>query len=68
MKQKYKSDVFRAMHEAAVARFKVGAMSKEDMNEWDEMCFVAEVPPVPYSAHKAVAHLRDPVPARSALH
>jgi DNA-binding transcriptional regulator YiaG len=67
MKQKYKSDVFRAMHEAAVARFKVGAMSKEDMNEWDEMCFVAEVPPVPYSAHKAVADLRDPISTRLAV-
>jgi DNA-binding transcriptional regulator YiaG len=67
MKRKYKSDVFRAMHEAAVARFKVGAMSREDMNEWDERCFVAEVPPLSFSARKAVARLCDPIPARLAV-
>jgi putative transcriptional regulator len=39
---KYKSDAFEAIHEDAMASFKVGAISRERMKEYDEMCLVQE--------------------------
>jgi DNA-binding transcriptional regulator YiaG len=68
MKQKYKSGAFRAMHEVAVAEFKIGAISKKEMDEWDEMCFVAETPPVYYAAHETAARHREPISAQPMRH
>jgi putative transcriptional regulator len=39
---KYKSDAFEAIHEDAVAMYKAGAISRERMKEYDEMCLVQE--------------------------
>ena len=39
---KYKSDILEVIHESAVARFKIGALSEARMREYDEMCLVKE--------------------------
>jgi DNA-binding transcriptional regulator YiaG len=64
MKQKYKGGAFRAMHEVAVAEFKIGAISQKEMDEWDEMCFVADTPPVHYSVCETGR--REPISAQPA--
>jgi len=35
---KYKSDIFKVIHEDAVAMYKVGGITEESMHEYDEMC------------------------------
>ena len=35
---KYKSEAFAAMHEHAVAMYKVGGITEASMREYDEMC------------------------------
>jgi len=35
---KYKSEAFAALHENAVAMYKVGGITEESMHEYDEMC------------------------------
>jgi putative transcriptional regulator len=52
---KYKSDAFQAIHEDAAANFEVGAMSEEEMREFDRACLVDEAPesPRPASARSA---------------
>jgi len=39
---KYKSDIFEVIHESAVAKFEIGAIPKERMREYDEMCLADE--------------------------
>jgi DNA-binding transcriptional regulator YiaG len=39
---KYKGEAYEAVHQDAVAMYKVGAMSEERMKEYDEMCLVQE--------------------------
>ncbi|MCL1993747.1 MAG: hypothetical protein FWG66_12465 [Spirochaetes bacterium] len=43
---KYKSEIFKAVHQDAVADFEVGAISETQMREYDEMCLVQEEPAV----------------------
>ena len=37
---KYKSEIYKAMHQDATADFEVGAISEARMREYDEMCLV----------------------------
>jgi DNA-binding transcriptional regulator YiaG len=37
---KYKSDILETIHENATANFEIGAISKERMREYDEMCLI----------------------------
>ena len=39
---KYKSAIYQAVHESAVEKFTIGAISEERMQEYDEMCLVQE--------------------------
>jgi len=39
---KYKSDILEAIHENATANFEIGAISKERMREYDEMCLIED--------------------------
>ena len=39
---KYKSEIFEAIHQDAMADFEVGAISEARMREFDEMCLVQE--------------------------
>jgi DNA-binding transcriptional regulator YiaG len=42
----YKSDVFRAIHEGAVAMYEVGGITEEVMREFDHDCLAAKAPRV----------------------
>lgn len=35
---KYKSEIFKTIHQDAVADYKIGAISEERMREYDNMC------------------------------
>lgn len=35
---KYKSEILETIHESAKDKFKIGAITKERMNEYDELC------------------------------
>ena len=39
---KYRSDILRTIHESAVDKFEIGAISKARMREFDEMCLDPE--------------------------
>jgi putative transcriptional regulator len=67
MNRRYKSGAFRAIHESAVAKFEIGAISKERMLEYDEACLVKPAAPVPRTATQEPAvlpHSGAPVYAR----
>jgi putative transcriptional regulator len=40
--RKYKSDIYEAVHEDAMADFEVGGISEARMREYDAMCLVQE--------------------------
>ncbi|MCL2252761.1 MAG: hypothetical protein FWC12_12720 [Treponema sp.] len=35
---KYESDIMKAMHQEAVAMYKIGGITEERMQEYDELC------------------------------
>ena len=35
---KYKSEIFEVIHQSAIEKFKIGAISESRMNEYNEMC------------------------------
>lgn len=37
---KYKSEIYEAIHQDAMANFEVGAISETEMREFDDMCLV----------------------------
>lgn len=39
-KKKFKSDVFEAIHSSASSLLKVGAIDKDGMKSFDEICFI----------------------------
>ena len=39
---KYKSEIYKAIHQDAVADFEVGAISEDRLHEFDKMCLVGE--------------------------
>ena len=49
---KYKSEIFEVIHQDAMADFKVGAISKDEMEEFDKMCLVNE-PRTTYMSDKS---------------
>ena len=48
---KYKSEIYEVIHESAVEKFKIGAISEARMREYDEMCLVQE-PETSYETKK----------------
>jgi putative transcriptional regulator len=40
---KYKSDIYEAIHQDAIADYEVGAISEAKMREYDEMCLTQEI-------------------------
>jgi putative transcriptional regulator len=66
-KRKFKSDAFEAIHSSASAMFKVGAIDKATMREFDETC-LAETPAMAPAAIKQLceaSHVSQQVFARS---
>jgi len=39
---KYKSEIYEAVHHDAVEMFRIGAICKDRMREYDKKCFVHE--------------------------
>jgi len=39
---KYKSDIYEAVHQSAIDKFRIGAISEARMREYNEMCLVRE--------------------------
>jgi putative transcriptional regulator len=39
---RYKSEIYEAIHQDAIADYEVGAISKTDMREYDELCLTPE--------------------------
>jgi putative transcriptional regulator len=65
-KLKFKSDAFEAIHSSASAMFRVGAIDKATMREFDEACLVVPVPLEPRRIKKIreSQHVSQPVFAR----
>jgi DNA-binding transcriptional regulator YiaG len=40
MKRKYQSEILKAIHEDAAANYAVGAISADEMREYDQNCLV----------------------------
>jgi len=54
-KRKFKSDVSEALHSSASALFRVGAIDKATMREFDESCLIAPTPMEP----KRIKQIRE---------
>jgi len=39
---KYESDILEMIHENAIAEFKIGILSEEDMRKYDKLCLPEE--------------------------
>jgi DNA-binding transcriptional regulator YiaG len=50
---KYKSKILQMLHEDAVGNFEVGAITAEEMREYDRDCLVQEPQPAPKAARPA---------------
>jgi len=40
---RYKSEIYEVVHQDAIANFEVGAVSEDEMREFDEMCLAQEL-------------------------
>jgi DNA-binding transcriptional regulator YiaG len=40
MKRKYQSEILMVLHQDAQARHRIGAMSDEEMLQWDKDCLI----------------------------
>ena len=65
-KRKFKSDAFEAIHASASALYRVGAMDKATMREFDESCLATppEITPHEIKRIRERAHVSQPVFAR----
>jgi len=63
---KFKSDAFEAIHSSASAMFRVGAIDKATMREFDESCVLTPTPLEPRRIKKIreSQHVSQPVFAR----
>ena len=48
---KYKSDIYEVIHQSAIDKFEIGAISEARMREYDEMCLV-KIPDPVYKAEQ----------------
>lgn len=55
MKRKFKSDAFEAIHSSASVMYRVGAIDKASMREFDESCLAT--PPV--MGPRRIKHIRE---------
>jgi DNA-binding transcriptional regulator YiaG len=63
---KYKSDAMEAIYEDALANFEVGAITKEELEEYRHACLVAEVRSMPSKSAGAASWAEMPSPAYAA--
>ena len=67
-KQKFKSDVFAAIHSSAAALQRVGAIDQTTMRQFDETCLAvpATLAPTQIKSIREQAHVSQPASARCA--
>ena len=65
-KRKFKSDAFEAIHSSASAMFKVGAINKATMRDFDEACLAVTpaIAPAEIKQLRETNHVSQPVFAR----
>lgn len=65
-KRKFKSDAFEAIHSSASAMFKVGAIDKATMRDFDETCLTVTpaIAPAEIKQLRETNHVSQPVFAR----
>src|SRR6218665_2467928 len=65
-KPKFKSDAFEAIHSSAQALFKVGAIDKATLRNFDESCLVvpSDIEPEQIKKIREMNHVSQPVFAR----
>ena len=65
-KRKFKSDAFEAIHSSASAMFKVGAIDKATMRDFDETCLsgTRAITPLEIKRLREANHVSQPVFAR----
>lgn len=65
-KRKFKSDAFEAIHSSASALYRVGAIDKATMRDFDESCIVvpAEIKPAQIKHLREKSHMSQPIFAR----
>ena len=51
---KYKSEIYEVVHQSAIEKYKIGAISEDRMREYDKMCLVEE-PETVYEAETTLA-------------
>jgi DNA-binding transcriptional regulator YiaG len=66
MRRKYKSELYQVIHEEALANFKVGAISEEQMHYFESRCFVQD--DVSAIAVSQSATSARPLPAYASQH
>lgn len=65
-KTRYKSDAFEAIHSSASALFKIGAIDKATMRDFNESCLIAvpDMNPMQIRKIREANHVSQPVFAR----
>jgi DNA-binding transcriptional regulator YiaG len=64
MSRNYKSDIFRAIHEGAAAMYEVGAISDEEMREYDRDCLAPKALRASFPVRDAPIRRPGPIAAR----
>ena len=60
---RYKSDILEVIHQSAIDKFEIGAISESRMKEYDEMCLVKTHEPVYATEQNASIKKFTPVTA-----
>jgi DNA-binding transcriptional regulator YiaG len=50
MRLKYKNEIFKVLHQSSVADFEAGAITEEQMREYDRACLEPEAQSAPKAA------------------
>jgi DNA-binding transcriptional regulator YiaG len=53
MEKRYKSEIMMVLHQLSVENFKIGAITEEEMREFDRACLEPEPQPAPKAARAA---------------
>jgi len=63
-KQKYRSDAFEAIHDAASGLFRAGGIDKKTMRNFDDACLVTPFKPIEIKRLRVQQKVSQPVFAR----
>jgi DNA-binding transcriptional regulator YiaG len=52
MEKRYKSEIMMVLHQLSVENFKIGAITADEMREFDRVCLVQEPKPAPKAVRR----------------